>query len=41
MDSQLLERLPDFLQLLGLSEEPMGTCFADDPPPRRLHAVPR
>jgi uncharacterized protein (DUF169 family) len=32
MDSKLLERLPDFLQTLGLQEQPMGTFFADQPP---------
>jgi uncharacterized protein (DUF169 family) len=32
MDSKLLERLPGFLQTLGLQEEPMGTFFADQPP---------
>ena len=32
MESKLLERLPGFLQTLGLQEEPMGTFFADQPP---------
>ena len=34
MDSELTDRLPGFLQTLGLQEEPMGTYFADDPPPQ-------
>ena len=40
MDSQLADRLPGFLQTLGLAEEPMGSYFADDPPPEGFAPAP-
>ncbi len=40
MDHTIRDRLPGFLQTLGLLEEPMGIYFADDPPPEGFTPAP-